>query len=179
MQSSLPSGTPIPGDAAATGTPARGDGAEDAVLTALMTLGRRLRQRLPGDELDFSAIPVLKLLRDGPGRLSTLADALELDASTVSRHVRQLEERGLVERADDPDDRRASRVALSAHGRAALAEHLDRRQVLLGAVLADWDAEDRAVLRTLMLRLCDDLSALDWPAACRQPPSPLGQEPPR
>lgn len=146
------------------------------MLTTLMTLGRRLRQRLPGDVLDFSAVPVLKILREGPGRLSTLADVLELDASTVSRHVRQLEDRGLVERADDPDDRRASRVALSAAGADALEAHLARRHGLLAEVLADWDPADREALRALMARLHDDLGALDWQALCQQAPSPTELE---
>lgn len=62
--------------------------AEEAVMVALTRLGRRLRQRMPGEDLDFTAIVLLKALLDGPHRLTALAAALELDASTVSRQVR-------------------------------------------------------------------------------------------
>src|SRR3954463_8251829 len=83
--------------------------AEDAVMSLMMALGRRLRQRQPGDAIDYSAFPLLKLLsHQGPMRLSALASVLGLDASTVSRHARQLEDRGLLERTGDPDDGRAS-----------------------------------------------------------------------
>ena len=86
-------------------------------MSLMMALGRRMRQRQPGDVIDYSAFPILKLLsHQGPMRLSALAQVLGLDASTVSRHARQLEDRGLLERTEDPDDGRASRVAVSERG---------------------------------------------------------------
>jgi DNA-binding MarR family transcriptional regulator len=101
-------------------------------MNLMMALGRRVRQRQPGDTVDFSAIPILKVLSHrGPLRLSTLAHTLDLDASTVSRHARQLEERGLLERTDDPDDGRASRVAISERGQACLVAVFEtRRQII-------------------------------------------------
>src|SRR5512143_2553500 len=79
------------------------DTAEDALMSLMMALGRRMRQRQPGDAIDYSAFPILKLLsHQGPMRLSALAQVLGLDASTVSRHARQLEDRGLLERTEDP-----------------------------------------------------------------------------
>ena len=71
------------------------------------------------------AFPILKLLsHQGPLRLSALAQVLGLDASTVSRHAQQLEDRGLLERTGDPDDGRASRVAVSERGHACLGQAL-------------------------------------------------------
>src|SRR4051795_1568540 len=130
--------------------------AEDAVMSLMMALGRRLRQRQPGDAIDYSAFPLLKLLsHQGPMRLSALAAVIGLDASTVSRHARQLEDRGLLERTDDPDDRRASRtppqlkargllgrtaapddgrpsrIAVSAQGSACLAQGFETRRQLI------------------------------------------------
>src|SRR5688500_17905747 len=111
--------------------------AEDAVMGTLMTLGRRMRQRMPEDTLDFSVVPVLKVLGTcGAMRLSALAEALELDASTVSRHVKQLEDRGFLGRTSDPEDGRASRIEVTAAGRDALLDHISRRKALLTTVLA-------------------------------------------
>ena len=71
--------------------------AEDALMSLMMALGRRMRQRQPGDVIDYSAFPLLKLLsHQGPMRVSAMAHVLGLDASTVSRHAKQLEDRGLA-----------------------------------------------------------------------------------
>ncbi len=134
--------------------------AEEAVMLAMMSLGRRMRHRAPGDQIDFSAWPVLKtLVHNGPMRLSALAAELGLDASTVSRHARQLEDRGLLERTDDPDDGRASRVAVSEHGVACLEQGAQARRAVIAAVLDAWDDRDREQLRVLLTRFYTDLNA--------------------
>jgi len=132
-------------------------------MVTLARLGRRMRQRMPGEELDFSAILLLKALLRGPLRMSALAAALELDASTVSRQVRHLEDRGLLERTSDPDDRRASQVALSEKGRARLEEGAARRRAMVSDLLRAWPGEDRERLRQLLTRLLDDLDHQETP----------------
>jgi DNA-binding MarR family transcriptional regulator len=132
--------------------------AEDALMSLMMALGRRMRQRQPGDEIDYSAFPLLKLLsHQGPMRLSALAAVLGLDASTVSRHARQLEDRGLLERTLDPDDRRASRVAVSEQGNACLAKGFETRKQLMTHALDGWTDEERDTMRELLHRLVQTL----------------------
>jgi len=127
-------------------------------MSLMMALGRRIRQRQPGDEIDYSAFPLLKLLsHQGPMRLSALASVLGLDASTVSRHARQLEDRGLLERTGDPDDGRASRVAVSEQGNACLAKGFETRRQLLTHALDGWTDEERETLRDLLHRLVQSL----------------------
>lgn len=138
------------------GTPLEPATVEEAVLTATVRVGRRLRQRLPGDEFDFSSLALLKAAAaQGPVRLSSLAGTLQLDASTVSRQVRTLEDRGLLERTTDPDDGRASRVNITDRGLRALEDGAQRRRDLIGDVLADWDDADREHLRVLLHRLSE------------------------
>jgi len=132
--------------------------AEEAVLMATIRIGRRMRQRLPGEELEFSLIALLKALAHrGALRLTDLAAVLDLDASTVSRHVRTLEERGLVARTTDPDDGRATRLALTDEGRDRLEAGAARRRALVAELLEDWSPEDRETLRRLLTRLSDDV----------------------
>ena len=122
-------------------------------MGTLMALGRRMRQRMPEDTLDFSVVPILKVLSTcGPMRLSSLADSLELDASTVSRHVKQLEDRGYLGRTSDPDDGRASRIEVTDAGRTALHDHVWRRKALITAVLESWSPADREELRSILDR---------------------------
>jgi DNA-binding MarR family transcriptional regulator len=132
--------------------------AEDAVMSLMLALGRQMRQRQPGDAVDYSAFPILKLLsHQGPMRLSAMAQVLGLDASTVSRHARQLQDNGLLERTDDPDDRRASRLAVSEHGNACLARGFETRQRLISSALEGWTEEERDTLRRLLHRLVQSL----------------------
>jgi DNA-binding MarR family transcriptional regulator len=132
--------------------------AEEAVMVTLARLGRRMRQRMPGEELDFAAILLMKALSQrGPLRLSALAALLDVDASTVSRQVRHLEDRGLLERTEDPDDGRASRIALSEQGQTRLDAGARRRRALVGDLLETWAPEDREHLRVLLNRLLDGL----------------------
>ncbi|MGE5719331.1 MAG: MarR family winged helix-turn-helix transcriptional regulator [Nocardioidaceae bacterium] len=133
--------------------------AEEAVMVTLALLGRRMRARLPGEELDFAAILLLKaLMHGGPMRLSALAASLDLDASTVSRQVRHLEDRGLLERTSDPDDGRASRITLSEQGRIRLEAGARRRRAMVAQLLEHWPDRDREQLRVLLNRLLDDLA---------------------
>ncbi len=128
-------------------------------MSLMMALGRRMRQKQPGDVIDFSAFPILKLLsHQGPMRLSALAQVLGLDASTVSRHARQLEDRGLLERTDDPDDGRASRVAVSELGQRSLADAFETRRQVLSHSLAEWSDDERATLCDLLHRLVESLT---------------------
>jgi DNA-binding MarR family transcriptional regulator len=61
----------------------------------------------------------------GLGRVPSqthLAGALHTDRMTVSKVVRTLEAKGIVERAVHPDDPRANSVALTSRGRSILAD---------------------------------------------------------
>jgi DNA-binding MarR family transcriptional regulator len=128
--------------------------AEEAVMVAMVRVWKRLRHRVPGEEIDLTTMPLMKALHhNGPMRLSSLASALDLDASTVSRHAKALEDRGLIERAEDPDDGRASRVAISAHGVECLEKGADGRRAVIAKALDDWSPEDRETLRVLLHRL--------------------------
>lgn len=142
-------------------------------MMVMMGIGRRLARRIPGDVIDFGTIHVLKtLLHNGPLRLSALASLLDLDASTVSRHARQLQERGLVERTDDPADGRASQVMVSEEGIACLRAGAAARRSVIATALEPWPAEDREQLRVLLSRFYTDFTAA--PEAAPGPPSGTG-----
>jgi DNA-binding MarR family transcriptional regulator len=139
--------------------PAAPETVEDALMSLMMALGRRVRHRQPGDTVDFSAFPILKVLsHQGPMRLSALAHVLSLDASTVSRHARQLEDRGLLERTHDPDDRRASRVAVSQRGQDCLVKVFETRRELITHSLDGLSGTERDTLRDLLTRLIANLT---------------------
>jgi len=64
----------------------------------------------------------LTALADGALRLCELSKRLGIAASTLTRNITRLEDRGFLSRVGDPDDNRAQRVALTEAGRRAAAE---------------------------------------------------------
>lgn len=99
-----------------------------------------------------------------PGiRVADLADGCGLDASTASRHVRTLEDSGLLTRLGDPDDRRAARLSLTQAGQDALDAALRVRTDLVSRATAHWSAADRRRVAELLTRLSADLAAASTP----------------
>ena len=113
-------------------------------MHAMMSIGRFMRQRSVGDQLEPATFWLLKNLAPESMRVTALAGCTNLDTSTVSRHVAQMERLGLVERHPDPDDGRAQRVGLSAEGRQTLDDALDRRRATMIRSFDGWDAADIA-----------------------------------
>ena len=104
-----------------------------------------------------SLYPMLRRIAEHQPRLTELAELLNVDLSAVSRQVRQLEDRGLVARSADPDDRRAAMLSLTAEGKEALAEFRASQRRRMAELLEGWSRADRAALATLLTRLADDL----------------------
>ena len=67
-------------------------------------------------DLSLTQLRVLAILRDRRVRMSELADYLGLDKSTISGLVDRAEKRGLLQRAPNPADGRATDVFLTAEG---------------------------------------------------------------
>ena len=133
----------------------------EGVLHAFTRISRRLKGKQPGDTLDPSVHVVLFVLRcSGALRLSDLAARLELDASTASRHVRSLEQLGLVRRSPDPDDGRAFRVELTEQGIEQWEAGARRRISLLTAAMDGWSEDDVQTFERLMTRFADGVANL-------------------
>jgi DNA-binding MarR family transcriptional regulator len=95
---------------------------------------------------------------EGPFRLSALATDVALDLSTVSRQVGALETAGLVRRATDPTDRRASLVEVTEVGRDVFEENRARWVATWQELLGDWKPEERQIFAALFTQLNQSLA---------------------
>jgi DNA-binding MarR family transcriptional regulator len=98
--------------------------------------------------------------------LNELAEALYITPSTASRTVEELVRKGLVERRQDPADRRAVRLLLAPAGEAfyqALRRHLIQRQL---AILEQIDPRSRRSALTALQKL---FRAVKDPSCCAIP----------
>ena len=101
-----------------------------------------------------------RLAFDGPKRSADLAADVGLDTSTVSQHVKALDDAGLVTREPDPADGRSFRLSMTSRGTEEMVAALQRRERSVEEALRPWEDADVAVLRTLLGRLADDLERI-------------------
>ncbi|MCF0094895.1 MarR family transcriptional regulator [Micromonospora sp. NPDC049004] len=126
-------------------------------VALLMRFGEATRRATGTAEhrvLDRAAYVILRHLADaGPQNVSALAARLNLDGSTVTRQVSALQRDGLITRTPDPTDGRGTVISPTPAGLQRMAAVQSARTRLYGDMLADWSAEDRASLATLLGRL--------------------------
>ena len=77
----------------------------------------------------------IEALADGDLRLGELGKRLGITASTLTRNLARLEERGLMERVADPGDGRAQRASLTAAGRDAAEQVLRSEEAFARSIL--------------------------------------------
>lgn len=142
----------------------------DRLHSAAIHLLRQLRVHdletgLTGPRLSALSVVVFA----GPISLTALAEAEQVRLPTISRLVRELEWRGLVERVRDPSDRRVRRVRATREGESLLREGRRRRVEALARHLATLPQGELAALERAIDRLADLALPPDHPG---RPSSP-------
>src|SRR5687768_12118129 len=92
------------------------------------TLREHAMRHIESLRLGFSDFAVLELLlHKGPTPVNAIGEKIHLTSGSITMAVDRLEGKGLVERRNDPDDRRARVVHLTEAGtrliRCAFADH--------------------------------------------------------
>jgi DNA-binding MarR family transcriptional regulator len=132
-------------------------------LVRFVRLGARAKGMLNTGDLgaEFSALMLLFPLRHlGPLRVTDLAEVKQADPSTISRQVAQLVKAGLARREADPDDGRASRLAVTESGLQACEQLHEAQHALLSKVLRDWPAGRVAAFAELFEEFNGSVEAL-------------------
>lgn len=131
---------------------------EESTGEMLMGAARVLRRRFAAALEKYDVTPAqsraLRVVGDHPdARLSQLAEALRIAPRSATEVVDALEDRGLVRRAPDPSDRRATCVALTPEGRRVLRVIDRARRTESERFLADLPLHDRSELDRILRQL--------------------------
>jgi DNA-binding MarR family transcriptional regulator len=125
-------------------------------------LSRRINAATRGSTMTPSQLSVLgSIARQGPMRLSDLAEIETLNPTMLSRIVANLDDAGLVHRRNDPDDRRAGLVEVTASGRRTHDRLRAQRATVLLDGLHTLDPRDVAAVEAALPALEQLVEALN------------------
>ncbi|MDT5334678.1 MAG: hypothetical protein QOD90_183 [Mycobacterium sp.] len=119
------------------------------VIAKMVELGADTMWRYLADreELSASATLVLnRLHREGPMRLTALAEAEGASQSGMTQLVQRMERQGLLERWSDPDDGRASLVMIGEAGKRMWDGRADVRHARIAEMLDAVSPDDQVSL---------------------------------
>jgi DNA-binding MarR family transcriptional regulator len=113
---------------------------------AIARTARRLRQHAGADLSAALTAALATIERHGPLTPSELAEIEAIKRPTATRIVARLAEQGLVERAEDPHDRRSSLISATSEGRSLLRRLRGRKNAYLARRMRELDPADVAAL---------------------------------
>lgn len=113
---------------------------------ACMRISRRVRFE-SSDVIAPHQFSVLCRLEQGPRTPRELADIEKVSAPSMTRTTSALVDKGLVSRADDPEDGRQVILSLTHEGRTLLRDIRRRRDAWVVTRVDDLTAEEQEVLR--------------------------------
>jgi DNA-binding MarR family transcriptional regulator len=130
----------------------------ETLADAFRAVSRQLRHQTqqalaPWDVTPSQARALGMLSRHGPVRLGTLSEHLRIAPRSATEVVDALAAAGLVERRPDPDDRRATLVALTSRGGEVVAGIRAARAAEADDFFARLDDGDRAALARILATL--------------------------
>ena len=131
-----------------------------ALIHTVFDLQRTLRclaHEHKSHEVGTAEAGVLRMISEFGGRAVDIAEKLNVSAPVLSRHIAELQDRGLVARRRDPEDRRAQLLELTEAGKAKLAEVEEARTARLLEFLSGWEEYEASACMDSMQRLTETL----------------------
>jgi DNA-binding MarR family transcriptional regulator len=99
---------------------------------------------------------ILVMVQDsGPLNMSSVAEGLGVNPSNASRTCDRLVRGGLLDRRDDPSDRRNVALTLTPAGRRLVASMLKQRETIFAQVVARMTARERSQLTSGLTAFSD------------------------
>ena len=133
------------------------DDLADALVRAAFTTMAHLNRIGADNDLSLTQLRVFGILRDRRLRMTELADFLGLEKSTMSGLIDRAEKRGLVQRAPNATDRRATDIFLSPQGMAVARTVHDRVRAALAPMTSELAPAEQRRLQALLERMLESL----------------------
>jgi DNA-binding MarR family transcriptional regulator len=135
--------------------PAPGEGLADALVTTAFVTSAVLNKIGAENDLSLTLIRVLGILWDRRPRMAELADYLGLEKQTMSGLIARAEKRGLVARAPNAEDGRATDVFLTSEGAGLIKRLRAQGQQALAPLIDRLSPSDQKTLEELLQRMLE------------------------
>ena len=129
------------------------EGLADALVAAAFVTMAALNKIGAENDLSLTLIRVLGILWDRRPRMTELADYLGLEKQTMSGLIARAEQRGLVARAPNEEDRRATDVFLTSDGAKLVKRLRAQGQQALAPLTRQLSVSERNRLEELLQRM--------------------------
>ncbi len=139
---------------------------ESNTLTRLMWHVCRLHHGRASARLEALGLyrgqpPLLHIVAHNEGLShSDIAARMHVSPATVSKMISRMEKNGILLTRQDPVDQRVSRVYLNEGGRSLLRAAEEQMQQLEAEAFADFEPDERELMRTYLARVRDNLLAV-------------------
>ena len=121
---------------------------------AAHAVSQSARKHIESLELCFSDFAVLEvLLHKGPLPVNSIGSKVLLTSGSVTTAVDRLEQRGLVERANDASDRRTRIVHLTREGRKLIGSAFTKHAQVMEQVFTPLSGNERTQLVRLLKKV--------------------------
>jgi DNA-binding MarR family transcriptional regulator len=104
---------------------------------------------------------LMQLFYRGNCGISEISERFEITSAAASQHVDNLFQAGLIERDEDPRDRRAKQIRLSAKGRTLIESGMSERYRWMDRLAETLEERDRQKIAEALVILTEAARKLD------------------
>lgn len=108
------------------------------------------------------ASALYRLYYQGSCGVTDIAGHLDVSSAAASQMIERLVQQGLLERGEDPNDRRAKQIALSPAGRALMEESIEARVRWMAELTTVLSPEEQSTIGLALESLTSAALRLDW-----------------
>ncbi|RRG18203.1 MarR family transcriptional regulator [Weissella viridescens] len=130
----------------------------NALQDANKTYQAELLQLAKTNQVTLAEWHLLDALAQGWDTQDKLAQAMKLDHSTLSRQLKALGNKGLVESEAISRDNRQLKYTLSENGTTVLATLTDQAQAYSKQIFSVWSEDEQQMMKILLNRLENSLA---------------------
>jgi DNA-binding MarR family transcriptional regulator len=118
--------------------------------------GRDFKRFMDDTGLSFSSLNVLmRLYHGGRSGVSEIGEQMGVSNAAASQAIDRLVVQGLIERTEDPIDRRAKRLALTPKGRALMQKGIDARSQWVADLTDAFTMEQQSMIVSALALLTE------------------------